>query len=301
MRRLPPLPFVLLIVFALVGWRPAAPPPPIVKGLAQLNWTAAGIADRAALDVDSWFAWGMGACANLTTRPACVPMNRNWDLAVQTYCPEMMLLGNEPTNLEPAGHPITPTLAASVTVSIEAICPNTLLVAGNIHLNNWVTSGGDWNREAAIAEAYTWLADYLAAYKLKSGHAYGHALGVHCYGQYATECVARLSALTALPFVGHYWLTEFGIYGESPYVDSGAELGRFLAALPLALPGRIDRAYIWTNRTDPRCCSGWPFELVNGNGTLTPMGVVWANWQPPTVRQVYVPLTGDVMAGGAYP
>lgn len=279
MKRLPPLPFVLVLLTLLATG--AGNPPPIVKGLAELN-VAHGAADRALMGVTEYFHWGewcggAGGCTN---------MNRNWTLP-QATCYPVLLLGNEPTNAEPAGHPITATLAASVTVSIEQACPAMRLVAANIHLNN---GGG---------EAVQWLTDYLAAYQLKAGHAYTGTLGVHCYSQWADTCLAHLRALAALPFAGKFWLTEFGIYGAAPYVNSGAELAKFLTGLPLALPGRIERAYIWTNRSDPNCCVGWPFELVHADGTLTPMGVVWANWQPPSVRQTWLPALNPGTA--AYP
>lgn len=292
MRRLTLLPFMLLAVFALAGWRPAAPPAPIVKGVALLDWSHKS--DLVTLNSPQHYGWG----AYCNGAPDCLNMNRNWTLP-QATCYDMLLLGNEPTNLEPAGHPITPTLAVSVTIAIEVTCPNTLLVVGNIHLNNRVTVGGDWNRDAAIAEAYQWLEDYLEIYATHSGHRFNHILGVHCYGQYSAECMARLVALKDLDFGGKFWLTEFGIYGDEPYVDSGAALALFLKELPFALPNRIDRVYIWTNRSSS-CCSGWPFELVNGDGTLTPMGVVYANWQPPTIRQTYLPVASNKMIQG-YP
>lgn len=73
------------------------------------------------------------------------------------------------------------------------------------------------------------------------------------------------------------------MYGDAPYT-TGTELGKFLAALPLALPNRIERAYIWTNR------GNWPFDLVSADGTLTEMGAVWTAWEPPTITQVWIPL-----------
>ena len=241
-----------------------APPPPATKGLAQLDWSHNE--DRAALGVSQWFAWGMNSCGGNYTN--CTPMNRNWDVAAQTFCPPTTLLGNEPTNPEPAGHPITATLAASVTVSIEQACPGMRIVAANIHLNNG-------------AADLQWLADYLAAYKLKTGHAFAHTLGVHCYSQYADTCLARLRELSALDYGGAYWLTEFAMYGAYPYT-TGTELAKFLRYAPLQ-GVVIERFYIWTNR------GNWPFDLVNANGTLTEMGQVYRDWVPPTVYNMYIP------------
>lgn len=292
MRRLPPLPFVLVALTLLVTAASPVPPvgrsrshsrplsalnpmPPIERGLAQLDWSHNG--DRALLAVTQFYAWSMNACGGDYVH--CTPMNRNWDMAAQTFCPPVELLGNEPTNPEPAGHPITATLAASVTVSIEQACPGIKLVASNIHLNN----GG--------TEALDWLTDYLAAYKSLTGHDFTHFLGVHCYAQWAADCAARIKDLAALPYTGKFWLTEFGIYGDAPYT-TGTELAKFLKALPLLLPGRIERAYIWTNR------GNWPFDLVSANGTLTDMGQAWAGWQPPGVWQAHLPMAGQ---WAAYP
>lgn len=276
---------LVLLAATQVTWvGQAAPAPAPVKGLAQLNWSAAGIGDRALLGVESWYAWGLGACAAPSTWATCVPMNRNWDVAAQTYCPPHLLLGNEPTNPEPAGHPISATVAASVTVAIETACPATAIVAGNIHINN---TWGD-----GIAAARQWLLDYLAAYQTRAGHPFGgvHRLGLHCYAQWSDDCLNRLrDTLAALPYAGNYWLTEFGLYGAYPYT-SGAELARFLTLAPLRHP-RLERYYLWTNRSDPACCSGWPFELVNGDGTLTAMGQVYAAWEPPSVAQTWMPVT----------
>lgn len=281
-----------LLALTQVTWAShAAPQSPAVKGLAQLNWSTAALGDRALLGVESWYAWGMGACSNPATWPACVPMNRNWDLAVQTYCPPHMLLGNEPTNPEPGGHLIAASVAASVTVAIEAACPDTALVAANIHLNNCCGSG-------PVQAALDWLTDYLAAYQQLTGQTFAHTLGIHCYAQWADTCFERIAA--AMPLHGgDWWLTEFALFGAYPYVNSGAELSKFLTVAPVMFP-RIRAYYVWTNRSDPACCSGWPFELVNGDGTLTPMGQAYAAWSPPAVTQHWFPAVGGPPPGG-YP
>lgn len=285
MRRLPPLPFVLLIITALLTLG-AGQQPPIVKGVALLDWSHK--ADLATLGAPQYYGWG----AYCNGAAGCLNMNRNWTLP-QATCYPTLLLGNEPTNPEPAGHIISATLAASVTVSIEQACPGMRIVAANIHLNNRFTSDGGCCLPQAVAEAFTWLADYLAAYKLKAGHVFTHTLGVHCYSQFAADCLERLSRLSTLNYGGKFWLTEFAVWGAWPY-DSGAELAAFLTGLPFVLPNRIERAYIWTNRDN-----GSVVDLVNADGTLTAKGQVWANWQPPTVRQTWLPVVGDRLA--AYP
>lgn len=266
----------LLLVVLLIAAAPALPSLPIVKGLAELN-ISTGAADRALMGVTQYYHWGSGCGAAV----GCLNMNRNWTLP-QANCYPTMLLGNEPTNAEPAGHPITPTLAASVTVSIEQACPAMKLVTANIHLNNGGTADVQW------------LRDYLTAYQAKSGHAYTGVLGVHCYSQYAQTCLQHVKDLGGLAFTGKFWLTEFAMWGDAPYT-TGVELAKFLTALPFALPNRIERAYIWTNRD-----GGSVVDLVNSSGALTPTGQVWANWQPPTIRQVWFPLVYD-RATQAYP
>lgn len=267
-----------LLLIAAAPALPILPTVPIVKGLAELN-VATGAVDRALMGVTQYYHWGSGCGAAF----GCLNMNRNWTLP-QTNCYDTLLLGNEPTNPEPAGHPVAASVAASITVAIEASCPSMKLVAANIHLNN------------GFQDDFNWLAAYLAAYKALSGHDFGdpHRLGVHCYSQYAQTCLTHVKDLGGLHFAGKFWLTEFAMWGPAPYT-TGVELAKFLAGLPFALPNRIERAYIWTNRD-----GGSVVDLVNSGGALTAMGQVWANWQPPTVRQVWFPLVYD-RATQAYP
>ena len=279
---------VLLILLALtqVHWvGQAAPIPPAAKGLAQLNW--AHNEDRALLGVGQWYAWGMNSCG--TDYDHCTPMNRNWDVAAQTFCPPRLLLGNEPTNPEPAGHPIAASVAASVTVAIEAACPGMVIVAGNIHLNNQLNNG--------VVAARQWVIDYLAAYQQMAGHPFGepHRLGIHCYAGWSYDCTSRIAELkAAIVYSGRYWLTEFGLWG-SP-VGSAGQLEHFLTWAPVMHPD-IERYYLWTNRSDPSCCSGWPFELVDGNGNLTAMGQVYAAWTPPAVSGAWLPAVSRMPGG----
>lgn len=266
LRRL--LPLLLLLCLS------AAPPttPPIIKGLAQLDW--GHNSDRALLNVEQWYAWNSTLCAGDVTH--CTPMNRNWTLP-QTACYPTLLLGNEPTNPEPAGHPITPTLAASVTVSIERACPQMRLVVANIHLNN---GDGAADRQ--------WVRDYLSAYAVKAGRPFTHTLGVHCYSGGGQWCLNKIISVTAI-YTGSLWVTEAGIY-------SAGQLSIFLKGLPLV--GRVERLYLWTNRdsSDPNHF----LDLVAANGTLTALGQVYAAWVPPTVRRVWLPVASDRMAQG-YP
>lgn len=244
------------------------PPSPIVKGVALLDWSHKG--DLATLGAPNYYGWGeyCGGAAN------CLNMNRNWTLP-QTTCYPTLLLGNEPTNPEPAGHPITATLAASVTVSIERTCPQTRLVVANIHLNN---GNGVADRQ--------WVSDYLSAYAVKAGKPFTGTLGVHCYSGGGQWCLNKIISVTAL-YNGPLWVTEFGIY-------SPEQLAIFLKGIGLV--GRVERVYLWTNRNP-----GDLLELVNPNGTLTPLGQVYAAWVPPTVRRVWLPVATDRGVTQGYP
>lgn len=265
LRRLLPL----LLLFCLSAAPP--PTPPIVKGVALLDWGHKG--DLATLGAPNFYGWGAycGGAAN------CLNMNRNWTLP-QGTCYPTLLLGNEPTNPEPAGHPITPTLAASVTVSIERACPQTRLVVANIHLNN-----GD-----GVADRQ-WVKDYLTAYALKAGKPFTGTLGVHCYSGGGQWCLNKIISVTAV-YAGPLWVTEAGIY-------SPEQLTIFLKGLPLV--GRVERLYLWTNRD-----SGDPnhlLDLVAADGTLTALGRVYAAWTPPTVQRVWLPWASDRGHTQGYP
>lgn len=265
MRRL--LPLLLLLCLS------AAPSttPPILKGVALLDWGHKG--DLALLGAPNYYGWG----AYCNGAAGCLNMNRNWTLP-QATCYPTLLLGNEPTNPEPAGHPITATLAASVTVSIERACPATRLVVANVHLNN-----GD-----GVADRQ-WVRDYLSAYAVKAGKPFTGTLGVHCYSGGGQWCLNRIISVTAI-YNGPLWVTEFGIL-------SADQLTIFLKGIGLV--GRVERVYAWTNRdaSDPNHF----YDLVAANGTLTPLGQVYAAWVPPTVRRVWLPVATDRGVTQGYP
>ncbi len=260
-----------------------APTHTITKGLAQLDWSHNE--DRTTIGITQFYAWGMDSCG--VDYVHCTPMNRNWDVSAQTICPPIELLGNEPTNLEPAGHPIDASVAASVTVAIEQACPSTQIVAANIHIVN-PRCGTD------CIDEVVWLNDYFAAYQALTGDGYGsqpnpdgryNLLGMHayCYHPYdlGDGCIDRLKRVEAqTTYSGRYWITETGI----PQYLSGA-LGDWQSLLSdYALDPRIDRVYGWTNR----CQCGDYMDMVAADGTLTPYGQAFHDWQPMSY-QVYAP------------
>jgi hypothetical protein len=203
-------------------------------------------------------------------------MVRNWD-RLPAYCYDTLLLGNEPTNPEPSGHPIAASVAASATIQVEAACPATRLVVANIHLNN--------NPPDAVA----WLTTYLAAYRSQSGHSFHQTIGVHCYSLYAANCEAELRDVEAIPaYTGPLWMTEFNVYLDR-YDPSRHEMASFLNYL--AADTRIERAYVWTNRLDF-------LALVNPDGTLISDGQAYRTWG----GQAWLTLLPDVIkAQQGYP
>jgi hypothetical protein len=229
-----------------------ATPHTVVRGVALLDW--GHMEDLAALGAPNFYGWGE-YCG---TRPNCTNMNRNWTLP-QAHCYPVLLLGNEPTNAEPAGHPISASVAASVTVAIETACPGIQLVVANIHINN--TNG----QQAAL----DWLTAYYAAYAARAGHALTETVGLHCYTRYAGECESRLAAAMALPgFAGHFWITETQVVEYGPtYQATWRNLLNWYSSQP-----RIDRVYAWTNRQSP-----W-LDMVNADGTLNADGQIYHDW-----------------------
>jgi len=271
---------------ATLASQPEAPnlisvPLTVTKGIALLDW--AHKEDLTTTAVSQYYGWGeycQGA-------PNCLNMNRNWTLP-QNTCYPMMLLGNEPTNDEPAGHLTTPQWAAYVTVKIHEACPSMKLIVANIHLNN---------PGAGVDEAYDWLHEYLVQYTEGQGQeVFTHTIGVHCYSSSSATCLDRMRRLDDLDFSGKFWLTEFSLFGS-------VELDKFLKGLLPAQP-RIERTYLWTNR-----CQGPSMDIVVGdcsltpyvefgNGSLTAIGTVYKNWVPPTLLyQSVFPMVGRRPAG----
>ena len=226
----------------------------VQKGVALLDWSH--MEDLDTLHASLYYGWGE-YCGS---RPNCLNMVRDWD-SLPKACYPTLLLGNEPTNAEPAGHPIEASVAASMTLQIEAACPKTQIIAANIHLNN-----GDGS------DALNWLHAYLAAYKTQAGHAYGghNLLGLHCYAYDAATCINRVQTLEAslTEYTGHFWITETDIV--SFYPDAAQQLQSLLSYY--ASDPRIDWVFVFTNRT-----ADW-LSLVNNDGSLNASGAVYASW-----------------------
>ena len=235
---------------------PAAgqPAPDPRRGLAM---AVAAPQDLASLGVGWYYVWDW--CA----RPRCVPMAYNMDVPAE--CPPLLLVGNEPNAVPPYGGPLPPAEAAAKVVAIEAACPHTRLVAGNVAADDWRPSGG-WG------SGRDWLVEFLRAYKAAAGRPFSQTLGVHCYAQAVADyCLRQLADLRRL-YAGPMWVTEFGILsGSAPEY----------AALLAYIDAHFERYAAYTNR-QPHTGQGWELntgvELVLSDGRLAPAGRVYAAW-----------------------
>lgn len=224
-----------------------------MKGLAM---AVRNTDDLKKLNVSWWYTWGW------CDEPGCVPMSYN--MQKPPSCPHTLLVGNEPNAAATNGGPVTPTDAASRVIAIENTCPNTLLVVGNVAYDDWSRAGG-WG------DGYNWLAQFLHTYRALRGREYAQAIGVHCYSQHlASYCLEGLSKLRQL-YHGEMWVTEFGIFSGD--AEQFSILQNHVAA-------NFTRYAAYTNR-QPHTHQSWEVstgvELVNGDGTLTTIGVVYAS------------------------
>ncbi len=238
------------------GTLAASAPAPVVtaspKGLAMATRYPE---DLTALGVSWYYVWGW------CDAPSCVPMVRSMELP--PTCPATLLVGNEPNAVEPFGAPMTPAAAAARVRDIENACPNTLLVVGNVSYDDW-SAGGGWGGGA------NWVRQFQQEYRAQAGKPFSQAIGVHCYSQHtASYCTQGLAKLRGL-YAGKMWVTEFGILDGDETQFS--RLLNYVAST-------FDRYAAYTNR-QPHTGKGWEIatgvELVNGDGTLTPAGQVYA-------------------------
>ena len=221
--------------------------------------------DAAALGVGWYYTW------QWCSAPGCVPLL--YRMEPPPVCAAVILVGNEPNAIQPSGWPVSPTLAAERVRAIERQCPASQLVVGNVAADDWSGVGGWGNGR-------DWLTAFLKAYAAYARRDFRQTLGVHCYSQAnAAYCLDRLAELRAI-YAGPMWVTEFGILSGSP--DEFGAVLRYVS-------DHFDRFAAYTNR-QPHTGQGWELssgvELVNGNGSLTPAGEVYAQW--PRVRRLQV-------------
>ena len=240
---------------------PVVPAPPqlvhapgLQRGLAM---AVPRLADTAALGVAWYYTW------QWCTDPGCVPMV--YRMEPPDTCAPIILVGNEPNAIQPSGWPVSPTLAAERVRAMEIQCPRSQLVVGNVAADDWSSVGG-WG------SGRNWLSAFLKAYAQYARRNFHQTLGVHCYSQAnAAYCLDRLAELRAV-YAGPMWVTEFGILSGSP--DEFGAVLKYVSA-------HFDRFAAYTNR-QPHTGQGWELssgvEMVNGNGSLTPVGDVYAQW-----------------------
>lgn len=207
--------------------------------------------DLTALGVSWAYTWGWNTASGF------VPMVRSMQLPPE--CQPIILVGNEPNAKEPNGAPVTPQQAVINVKAIQAQCPQSKLVLGNVAADDWSTVGG-WG------SGYNWLRAFLRAYPTYNG-----ALGVHCYTYSAAQwCINQLYNMRSL-YRGEMWMTE-----GSCLNCSTAEFGKLLNYAART----FSRYAFYTNRQPASAyAQGWALQgadLVGQDGVLTPNGIIYA-------------------------
>lgn len=212
------------------------------KGLAMPNHHTE---DLATLGIKWYYNW-QECSLPCTTMVRAMQLPRN--------CEPIILVGNEPNAVEPYGAPVTPADAVVKVKAIEAQCPNSKLVVGNVSVDNWGSGTGR-----------TWLLTFLQAYP-----DFKQALGVHCYTQHSGQwCIDQLKSVRSI-YAGEMWVTEFGILS--------GDATQFKLLLDY-VAANFTRYAAYTNR-QPHTGQGWEIatgvELVNNDGSLSPIGIVYS-------------------------
>lgn len=227
------------------------------KGLAMATYYPE---DLLSLKVSWYYTWGWNTQA-LNGVPA-VPMCRSFEMPREQNVP-YLLIGNEPNAIEPYGRPTTPKEAALLVFAIERNNPLTRMVVGNVAADDWRSAGG-WG------SGVNWLKEFRVEYRKLTGRVFVHALGIHVYAQdSAMWALDRLREYRKI-CAGEIWLTEFGV------LSGNTNTVKTIMDYAMA---NFDRVAAYTNR-QPHTGQGWEIgtgvELVNGDGTLTPSGIVFA-------------------------
>jgi len=194
-------------------------------------------------------------------------MCRNFEMPRERNVPTL-LVGNEPNAIEPYGHPTTPKEAANAIMAIERDNPQTRLIVGGVSADDWRSLGG-WG------SGISWLRGFLWEYYKISGHRYSQGLACHVYTQHSADwAINKLQEYRRL-YSGEMWLTEWGVMSGDPI--------QFKRILNYAMKV-FARVSPYTNRQPGSCGGGsedWEIgkgvELVNCNGSLTPIGQVYAS------------------------
>lgn len=238
--------YILVLSVLSLAFAPTSPK----RGLALAN--EGHKEDLDTLGVAWFYNWNLDCHGD----SRCIPMAR----AMQTpdTCPPTLLVGNEPNAREPYGAPVTPADAVNKVLAIQAKCPNTQLVVGNVSADDWGNGTG-----------LTWLYAFLRGYWLQTGHRFGQSIGAHCYAAYAVTCTTLLAKVKAIGYP--LWVTEFGLLQNNP---------EQMRAMVKWLEANADRYAVYTARQIVGAGYSLPFpalDLINADGSLSPNGKVYAS------------------------
>jgi len=212
--------------------------------------------DISALGVHWIYVWG--ECDYNAPVP-CITMTR--DMSLPRACPPYLLVGNEPNAIEPWGAPVTPEDAVNRVLAIEAQCPNSRLVVGNVSADDWSTAGGWGTGEA-------WIRVFQAGYYWAMGRNFSGILAGHCYTQnLADYCIGKLAQFRKL-YRGEMWITEWNVLSGDT-----KQFRRLLTYINR----NFTRSAIYTNRQPNATWALLGADLINADGSLTPNGQIYAN------------------------
>lgn len=217
---------------------------PAIKGLAM----AVNVpSDIDILKVEAYHNWSMTGSVPLT-------------YGVPAVCASVMIVGNEPNAVAPYGAPMYPVWYAQLVMQIRMRCPDSLLVLGNVSVEDWRALGGQ-------QEGVGWLKEMLSL--LPTDNKF--VIGAHCYSSSAAWCIEKLNEIKHL---SRYplWVTEYGVT-----TGSAVEMMKFMKWLSM----NTEAYFAYTNR-QPHTGQGWEIttgvELVDGDGALTNSGKVFADF-----------------------
>jgi hypothetical protein len=174
-------------------------------------------------------------------------------MQLPSLCYPALLVGNEPDGSPPSGYLMSVSAAVEAVLSIQAMCPSTYLIVGNV-----------------VGPNTGWLAAFLPTYEARAGHPFEGAIGGHAYcWSVADNCLADFRQYAA--FGWPFWITETNVFLAKP-----GEMRRLLAG---ARASGAARVACYTNRlpaNDP--WKSRQTELLNADGTLTAMGAEFSTW-----------------------
>lgn len=178
-----------------------------------------------------------------------------------------VLFLNEPNNVAPYGAGITPQLAAERYREFVLARPQAKLVVGNT--SAWATG---------------WSTTFINTVKAYGDVPLPEYVGVHCYIEsYITADLCRSYFAShrgtwniQAGYIPEFWVTEFA--------DTKGNTVEFSKLLKVIKDDPyITRYAYFTNRYDPSAPyipSTWhDFNLVNDDGTLSPIGVIYKDFQ----------------------